>query len=63
MLFEPYYGAMTLLFAGCSPEVGPEKNGKYVIPWGRWGLTRKDVWEANGGRLWTWCEDQVGKYR
>jgi NAD(P)-dependent dehydrogenase (short-subunit alcohol dehydrogenase family) len=65
-------GAHTELFAGLSPEVGPEQNGMYIVPWGRiWGddvNTRKDVLKAlkkkeDGGeevgrRFWEWCEEQ-----
>ncbi|KAF2654367.1 NAD(P)-binding protein [Lophiostoma macrostomum CBS 122681] len=61
-----HMGAWTELFAGWSPEVTKEKNGCYIIPWGRVGECRKSVQQAakpveQGGsgiaaRLWEACE-------
>lgn len=72
MLHEPRFGGYTELFAGLSPEVTLERNGAYVIPWGRIregrDCSRKDNVKAmtpkeEGGlgydcRLWDWCEEQ-----
>lgn len=34
--FHPaHMGAYTMLFAGLSPEISPENNGAYIMPWGR----------------------------
>ncbi|KAF2003214.1 NAD(P)-binding protein [Amniculicola lignicola CBS 123094] len=65
-----YLGAYTELFAGWSPEITPEKNGSYIIPWGRLGLiyNRKlaaaikpvsDGGNGNSKKLWEVCENLV----
>jgi len=37
-VFKPAkYGAYTELFAGLSPDVTLEKNGAFLLPWGRFG--------------------------
>jgi hypothetical protein len=37
-------GALTQLYAGLMPEAGkPERNGSYLIPFGRYGVARKDT--------------------
>ncbi|KAK6075272.1 hypothetical protein SCUP515_06049 [Seiridium cupressi] len=33
----PEAGALTEIFAGFSPEITQENNGRYIIPWGRFG--------------------------
>ena len=43
MLHEPLYGAYTELWAAFSPDVDPSNNGRYVIPWGRFGSVRHDI--------------------
>jgi NAD(P)-dependent dehydrogenase (short-subunit alcohol dehydrogenase family) len=70
VLYEPKFGAYTELYAGLSEDITKEKNGSYVIPWGRVrrdeGCPRKDILNAmmsedEGGlgyaeKLWEWCE-------
>ncbi|KAF2238237.1 NAD(P)-binding protein, partial [Viridothelium virens] len=62
------YGAYTELFAGCSPEVTPDKNGSYIIPWGRFSDPRPDVQEnlrnEDGGsaKFWKWCDKESSKW-
>ena len=43
MLHDPLYGAYTELWAAFSPDVSPADNGRYVIPWGRFGPVRNDI--------------------
>ncbi|OAQ82667.1 short-chain dehydrogenase [Purpureocillium lilacinum] len=44
MLFKgPEYGAYSELFGLLSPEVTPERNGAFVIPWGRFGALPENV--------------------
>ncbi|KAA6411359.1 MAG: hypothetical protein FRX48_04639 [Lasallia pustulata] len=72
LLYEPIYGAYTELFAGLSPTVTEQRNGAWIIPWGRFGPLRKDLLlaqktEAEGGtghaaRFWEWSEEQVRPY-
>ncbi|KAK2060122.1 NAD(P)-binding protein [Colletotrichum caudatum] len=71
-LHETRYGGYTELYAGLSPEISPETNGAYVVPWGRIrpdaDCPRKDLLdamrsEAEGGtghaaKFWDWCEEQ-----
>ncbi|KAL9075409.1 MAG: hypothetical protein Q9157_004034 [Trypethelium eluteriae] len=62
------YGAYTELFAGCSPKVTPDKNGSYIIPWGRFSDPRPDVQEnlrnEDGGsaKFWKWCDKETSKW-
>ncbi|RYP83763.1 hypothetical protein DL769_001295 [Monosporascus sp. CRB-8-3] len=70
--YEPIKGAYTELFAGLSPEVTLEKSGEWVVPWGRFMRSRKDLQEATktkaeGGsgiakEFWEWNEKQVEPY-
>ncbi|KAI9711302.1 MAG: hypothetical protein M1820_002289 [Bogoriella megaspora] len=68
MLHPARFGAYTELFAGWSPEVTPDKNGSYVIPWGRFGVQRPDVQEERDGansvsdKFWEWCEKETSKW-
>lgn len=68
ILHPPKMGAYTELFAGLSPAITVEKNGAFIIPWGRiheW-YPRKDIrnamkTEGEGGSgvaksFWEWCE-------
>jgi len=73
MSYPPIYGAYTELFAGLSPEVTMEKNGAWIVPWGRFFPLRKDLeaaakTEAEGGtgtglKFWEWSEEQVKAYK
>lgn len=43
-------GPLTQLYAGLMPDAGkPERNGSYLIPFGRYGVTRKDIKEPGVG--------------
>ncbi|TLS30649.1 hypothetical protein PpBr36_02758 [Pyricularia pennisetigena] len=65
-------GAYTELFAGLSPEVGLDKNGAWIQPWGRFEQIRDDLEkatkpESEGGsgiaqKFWEWTEKQVQQY-
>ncbi|KAJ5887319.1 hypothetical protein N7504_011366 [Penicillium tannophilum] len=71
LLHDAKFGAYTELYAGLSPEITLEKNGAYVIPWGRIrpdkDCPRRDIITAmasteDGGlgyptRFWEWCEE------
>ncbi|EPQ56834.1 NAD P-binding protein [Gloeophyllum trabeum ATCC 11539] len=55
----PPEGALTQLWGGTAPEAAT-LNGKYLIPWARIGLPdKKTSDEAQGAKLWEWCEEQV----
>lgn len=70
LLHEPTFGGYTELYVGLSLDITLEKNGAYVIPWGRLrpdeACPRKDIIHAmapeeQGGlgytkKLWEWCE-------
>lgn len=60
-------GAWTELYAGWSPEVTPEMNGQYFIPWGRVGKynanLEKAIANGKGDKLWDVCEAIVEEYR
>jgi NAD(P)-dependent dehydrogenase (short-subunit alcohol dehydrogenase family) len=67
--------ALTQLFAGLSGEITLEKNGCYVVPWGRVAPSvRKDLGEAvkpkgeeggtgMAGEFWAVCEGRVAEFR
>ncbi|KAG0644123.1 hypothetical protein HOY80DRAFT_1133360 [Tuber brumale] len=64
-LYPPYYGALTELFAGLSPQVDESRNGAYVIPWGRFGNPRSDIvggYGENGPKLWDWVESECREF-
>jgi len=66
------FGAYTELFAALSPEVTLEKNGSFIIPWGRFGPIPCDILQGlkpkgNGGTglsesFWAWCEQETAKF-
>jgi len=68
-IYTPIHGAYTELFAGLSPDITPDHNGAWIIPWGRFGPLRKDLEDASkseedGGtgiakQFWEWSEQQV----
>ncbi|TRM58915.1 hypothetical protein BD626DRAFT_610667 [Schizophyllum amplum] len=58
MLHPTPLGALTQLYAGTMG--GKELNGKYLIPWARFGKPNSGAEdEALGKALWDWCEEQV----
>merc|ERR1712093_541883 len=71
-IYAQIYGAYTELFAGLSPDVTPETNGAWIVPWGRFVPLRADIEagsksEEQGGtgiskKFWEWSEDQVKSY-
>ncbi|KAJ8110864.1 hypothetical protein ONZ43_g5765 [Nemania bipapillata] len=66
------YGAYTELFAGLSPVVTADKNGSWIVPYGRFGDLREDIEKATrskemGGsgiakEIWDWSEREVQQY-
>lgn len=70
--YPAVYGAYTELFAGLSPEVGIERSGEWVAPWGRFDTMREDIVQASkhveeggtgiGLKFWEWTEEQVKPY-
>ncbi|KAI0029800.1 NAD(P)-binding protein [Vararia minispora EC-137] len=49
-------GALTQLYAGTAPEAA-DLNGKFLIPWARVGVARKEALDPqNGEKLWNWLE-------
>ena len=67
MFKEAKYGAYTELFAGFSPNITLERNGVFVIPWGKIGClpqgVKKGVEEGQAKRFWEWCEGEVKGFR
>lgn len=73
MLHPVKMGAYTELFAGWSPEFTPKDNGRYLIPWGRFGtyhagLVKAAKSKAEGGsgvreQLWDVCEKVIAPYK
>jgi NAD(P)-dependent dehydrogenase (short-subunit alcohol dehydrogenase family) len=68
VLYEPRYGAYTMLFAGLSSEVTEANNGAYIWPWGIVRPNpRADVYQAiadgSGKRFWEWCENKAQQYQ
>lgn len=64
-MYPASFGSLTELFAGLSPEVSEERNGAYIIPWGRFGEPRADIknaFEENGERLWAYCESECRQF-
>lgn len=71
-LHTPIHGAYTELFAGLSPDVTPDNNGAWIVPWGRFSPLRKDLdagskTEEEKGtgiakQFWEWSEEQVKSY-
>ncbi|KAK3056547.1 short-chain alcohol dehydrogenase [Extremus antarcticus] len=69
LLYPAVFGAYTELFAGWSEEAGRvERNGEYVIPWGRFGTFRQDIKVeigkegGNAEKFWEWCESVTKEY-
>lgn len=75
LLHEAKLAAYTELYAGLSGDITLERNGCYVVPWGRvldWKLMRADLVEAtklegDGGsgrakEFWELCEEKTRDY-
>lgn len=73
LLYNARMGAYTELWAGLSPELTLERNGSYVIPWGRFHPSPRDDLLAalkshdeggtgEAGQFWRWCEEQTHEY-
>ncbi|CAK5269905.1 unnamed protein product [Mycena citricolor] len=59
MLYPASYGALTQLWAGTSEE-GATMNGKYLIPWAKYGKIPKGGNDLAAQKaLWEWAEEQV----
>ncbi|GJE89129.1 NAD(P)-binding protein [Phanerochaete sordida] len=59
ILHEPWYGALTQLWAGTSPET-LSLNGEWLIPYARHGRCLPEMYDAQlGEKLWTWLEEQL----
>ncbi|TFK68054.1 NAD(P)-binding protein [Pluteus cervinus] len=60
--YEPWYGALTQLWAGTSPE-GAGFGGRYLIPWARMGKALESTTDpALGKQLWAWLEEQTEQF-
>ncbi|KAI1780618.1 NAD(P)-binding protein [Hypoxylon cercidicola] len=69
LLSPTIYGAYTLLFAGCSPQVTLEKSGRFIAPWGRFwnvssAMVKASKTKSEGGTgvardFWAWTDAQV----
>ncbi|XXH00551.1 hypothetical protein Hte_006899 [Hypoxylon texense] len=74
LLHEPRKAALTELYAGLSEDIGPERNGCYVIPFGRISTNmRQDLVDATkpveeggsgrAGEFWGFCVEKTQQYR
>ncbi|KAK3311925.1 hypothetical protein B0H66DRAFT_539035 [Apodospora peruviana] len=77
LLHSARLAALTELYAGLSGDITSEKNGCYVVPWGRiadsGGGLRKDLVDAtklveDGGtgqaaKLWDWCTEMTKEFQ
>lgn len=69
----PKFGAYSELFGLLSPDVTMEKNGAFIIPWGRFGVVPDDIKssmqiKSQGGtgiaqKFLEWCQREVAAYR
>ncbi|KAI9658407.1 MAG: hypothetical protein M1821_002540 [Bathelium mastoideum] len=66
-------GALTMLYAGVSPDVDESHNGGFIVPWGKFHPSpRKDLLDAmkskeEGGtglaiEFWDWCTSKTKGY-
>jgi retinol dehydrogenase-12 len=72
LLYEPKFGAYSMLFAGWSTDIDLSMNGTYIWPFGRIAVLKPDLVAAmksqeeggtgEGKRLWDWCERECGRY-
>ncbi|KAK5689112.1 short-chain alcohol dehydrogenase [Elasticomyces elasticus] len=66
LIYPTVFGAYTELFAGWSPEAGKAENrGRYIGPWGRFVILRKDIADNKEGaaKFWEWCEKETKQYQ
>ncbi|KAK3337582.1 hypothetical protein B0T19DRAFT_79267 [Cercophora scortea] len=74
LLHSAKLAALTQLYAGLSGDVTAEKNGCYVVPWGRVGVLRKELVDASkavgedGGtgraaEFWEWCVEMTREFQ
>lgn len=75
LMYGAERAALTQLYAGLSGEITLERNGCYVVPWGRVaGSVRRDLVDAarpggedggtgRAGEFWAVCEGMVAEYR
>lgn len=64
-IYKTKLGGYTELFAGWAPEAGLKENaGRYVGPWGRFAVLRKDIGadKTVEEKLWSWCERETKAY-
>lgn len=60
-------GAYTELFAGWAVEAGiPDRNGAYIVPWGRFANVRADVMvsleDRTSAAFWEYCENVTAEF-
>lgn len=74
LLHKPQQAALTELYAGLSPDISLEKNGCYVLPWGRTSNNlrgdlinaTRTVEEGGSGRaqeFWELCVEKTKDYQ
>lgn len=72
-MFKPaQFGAYSELFAGFAPDVRPEHNGGFIIPWGRLsqlpehlaaGYKSKEEGGTSASKqFWDWCVQETAPF-
>ncbi|KAK8078560.1 short-chain dehydrogenase [Apiospora saccharicola] len=73
LMYQPRLAALTTLYAGLSEDITLERNGCYIVPWGRVSQNlRQDLQNATkspgeGGtgtaaEFWAFCEEKTRDY-
>jgi NAD(P)-dependent dehydrogenase (short-subunit alcohol dehydrogenase family) len=73
LLYKPVFAAYTELYAGLSPDITLEKNGSYILPWGRISPSlredlalaahpKEDGGDGRAAEVWNFCEEATKKY-
>lgn len=73
LMYQPRMAALTALYAGISGDITLERNGCYIVPWGRVSHTlRQDLQDATKGpeeggagtaaEFWAFCETKTRDY-
>ncbi|KAF2679552.1 NAD(P)-binding protein [Lentithecium fluviatile CBS 122367] len=67
VLYEPRFGAYTMLYSAFSPDITMAQNGAYIWPWGKIRPnSRADINNAIGKgkamEFWQWCEEKFKAY-